>query len=120
MNMGRSGGVNMKLYVRKIQKLVNGSGIKHPQVNAVFCEGHPLKLTDDVETLIHEAKQWFATHGPDSEHGVYGKTLVEASWEALSFGAPSPPMLTNSHCLVHTFIAMGRLCLVCSFLLEDS
>ncbi len=24
MNMGRSGGVNMKLYVRKIQKLVNG------------------------------------------------------------------------------------------------
>jgi len=70
MNMGRSGGVNMKLYVRKIQKLVNGSGIKHPQVNAVFCEGHPLKLTDDVETLIHEAKQWFATHGPDRSNGL--------------------------------------------------
>ena len=51
----------------------------------VFCEGHPLKLTDDVETLIHEAKQWFATHGPDSEHSVYGKTLVKASSEALSF-----------------------------------
>ncbi len=63
--------VDMRLPVRPTARPTAKPTSQHLlKVNAVFCEGHPLKLTDDVETLIHEAKQWFATHGPDRSNGL--------------------------------------------------
>lgn len=46
---------NLKSTIRVIRKLASGEGIDHPQKVATFRRGVPVRIDDDVETLIAEA-----------------------------------------------------------------
>ena len=63
---------NRRQVLNQTTKLVSGFGIQHPRSQkegCVFRKGVPLRLDDDVESILNDAWAWEAIHGEDLGHG---------------------------------------------------
>jgi hypothetical protein len=60
---------NVARVMAQVRKLASGDGVPHPCASAVFMQGRPLTLGDDIRMLVEEAWQWLDVHGEDKGHG---------------------------------------------------